>query len=44
MGRVAVAWFSWQLKNDPRAARMFSGADCPLCTDRTWHVSTKKID
>jgi dienelactone hydrolase len=44
MGRIAVAWFSWQLKNDARAARMFKGADCLLCTDPTWHVSKKKID
>jgi hypothetical protein len=44
MGRIAVAWFSWQLKNDLRAARMFKGADCLLCTDRTWHVSKKRID
>ena len=44
LGRIAVAWFSWQLKGDARAGQMFRGANCGLCTDRTWHVSKKKID
>lgn len=43
IGRIAVAWFSWQLKGDTRAARMFTGADCTLCTDATWHVQKKQI-
>lgn len=44
LGRIAVAWFAWQLKGDAQAARMFKGRDCTLCTDATWHVARKKID
>ena len=42
LGRIAVAWFAWQLKDDAQAARMFKGRDCTLCKDPTWHVSRKK--
>lgn len=41
---IAVAWFSWQLKGDKQAARMFEGAACTLCKEPTWHVARKKID
>lgn len=44
LGRIAVAWFAWQLKGDAQAAKMFKGADCTLCKDATWHVSRKKLD
>jgi dienelactone hydrolase len=44
IGRIAVAWFAWQLKSDTQAAKMFKGRDCTLCKDTTWHVSKKKID
>ena len=44
LGRIAVAWFAWQLKGDMQAAKMFKGADCALCKDRSWHVSRKKMD
>jgi dienelactone hydrolase len=44
LGRIAVAWFAWQLKGDALAAKMFKGRDCTLCKDTTWHVSKKKID
>jgi dienelactone hydrolase len=43
IGRIAVAWFSWQLKGDVRAGRMFVGADCTLCVEPTWHVAKKQI-
>lgn len=43
-GRVAVAWLRWQLKDDPGAARMFTGADCGLCTQADWHVQKKRIN
>ena len=44
LGRVATAWFAWQLKGDKQAGHMFEGADCTLCKESTWHVSRKKID
>jgi dienelactone hydrolase len=44
IGRIATAWFAWQLKGDGQAAKMFKGRDCTLCKDPTWHVSRKKID
>jgi len=44
LGKLADAWFSWQLRGDMKAAKVFKGADCSLCTDSTWHVSKKKID
>ena len=44
LGRIAVAWFAWQLKGDAQAAKMFKGRDCTLCKDASWHVSKKKID
>lgn len=41
--KVAVAWLNWQLRGDKEAARMFRGAGCGLCTDRSWTVAKKKI-
>ena len=43
-GKIAVAWLDWRLKGDQRAARMFKGADCTLCTAPSWHVTKSKID
>jgi dienelactone hydrolase len=43
-GKIAVAWLNWQLKGDARAARMFKGDDCMLCTAPSWHVTKSKID
>lgn len=40
---VAVAWLSWQLKGDKRAALMFRGADCGLCVNPKWVVKTKNL-
>ena len=44
LGAIAVAWLDWRLKGDQRAARMFKGADCTLCTAPSWHVTKSKID
>jgi hypothetical protein len=44
LGRVASAWFNWQLKGDQQAAAVFKGTACTLCTDPTWHVQKKQID
>jgi hypothetical protein len=43
-GAVGVAWLKWQLKGDPKAAKMFKGADCGLCADSRWEVHKKGID
>jgi hypothetical protein len=39
-----VAWLNWQLKGDKRAANMFSGTRCTLCTNAQWTVQKKLID
>ena len=41
--RVAVAMLNWQMKGDQAASKMFLGADCGLCQDSQWHVSTKNL-
>jgi hypothetical protein len=41
---AVVAWLDWQLRNDQKAAAMFVGKDCGLCTDPAWEVKKKKID
>jgi dienelactone hydrolase len=43
-GRIAVAWLDWQLKGDAKAARMFKGKACTLCTAPSWHVTKRGID
>ena len=43
-GKLAVAWLDWRLKGDARAAKMFKGRDCTLCTASTWHVFKQNID
>jgi hypothetical protein len=40
----ATAWFSWRLKGDSSAGRMFEGADCGLCTNTRWTVQKKLMD
>ena len=42
-GRVAVAWFDWQLKKDRKAGAMFAGKDCGLCTDKNWTIVRKQF-
>ena len=44
MGVIARNWLDWTTRGDQKAARMFKGAGCELCKDRTWHVMKKKID
>lgn len=44
IGRIAVAWFAWQLKGDRTAGRMFTGPGCGLCSEPTWHVTRKRLD
>ncbi len=44
LGRIAAAWYSWQLRGDREAGRMFSGPNCTLCREATWHVQRKKIN
>jgi dienelactone hydrolase len=44
LGKIAVAYLNWRLKGDKQAAKMFVGADCGLCQDKSWHVFKKKID
>jgi hypothetical protein len=41
---AVVAWLDWQLRNDAKAAAMFVGKDCGLCTDAAWEVRKKKIE
>jgi len=43
IGRIAANWYKWQLRGDKEAARMFSGADCILCREPTWHVQKKNL-
>jgi dienelactone hydrolase len=42
--KIAVAWLDWRLRGDSKAAKMFKGADCTLCTAPSWHVTKSKID
>lgn len=42
-GAAVSAWLKWQLKGDQRAAKMFTGAKCGLCSDPKWIVEKKKI-
>jgi dienelactone hydrolase len=44
LGRIASAWYAWQLRADRDAARMFVGPDCTLCREPTWHVQKKNVD
>jgi len=43
IGRIASDWYRWQLRGDKEAARTFSGADCILCREPTWHVQKKNM-
>jgi dienelactone hydrolase len=40
---VASNWLRWQLKGDKRAAAMFVGKDCSLCTNSTWETASKRL-
>jgi dienelactone hydrolase len=38
---VASSWLRWTLKGDDEAGKMFSGADCALCTNTNWEARSK---
>ncbi len=38
---VASNWLLWQFKNDKKAAAMFVGDQCELCTNSNWDVRAK---
>jgi hypothetical protein len=40
---VASNWLSWTLKGDKKAAKMFTGKNCSLCTNSNWDVKQKGI-
>jgi dienelactone hydrolase len=40
---VASNWVMWQFKGDKKAAKMFTGAKCELCTDSNWDVASKHL-
>ena len=42
-GVVAGAWLKWQLKEDKEGEKMFTGADCGLCTRKGWTYEKKKL-
>jgi dienelactone hydrolase len=43
-GAIARNWLEWTTRNDQKAAAMFTGTNCTLCRDKSWHVMKKKID
>lgn len=43
-GVAGVAWLDWRLKGDQKAAAMFTGPTCGLCSDPQWQVQKKRID
>jgi len=40
---VASDWLLFQFKGDKKAAKMFAGKDCELCTNSNWDVKSKDI-
>ncbi|SRR5579885_600422 len=40
---VASDWLLWTFKNDKKAAKMFAGKSCGLCTNPNWDVKSKGI-
>ncbi|HEX5045721.1 MAG TPA: hypothetical protein VFX89_01275 [Gammaproteobacteria bacterium] len=40
---VTVAWLDWQLKGDKKAANMFVGDKCGLCTNPKWETHSKNL-
>jgi predicted dienelactone hydrolase len=39
---ATAAWFSWRLKGDAEAAKLFDGAACGFCNAREWIVERKE--
>jgi len=40
---VASNWLLWQFKSDKKAAKMFVGKDCSLCTNSNWDTASKRL-
>jgi dienelactone hydrolase len=40
---VAANWVMWQFKGDKKAAAMFVGKNCSLCTNPNWDVQAKGL-
>jgi hypothetical protein len=40
---VASNWVMWQFKGDKKAAKMFVGKSCGLCTNPNWDVASKGL-
>jgi len=40
---VASNWTLWQFKGDKKAAKMFVGKNCELCTNSNWDAASKKL-
>ena len=40
---VASSWVRWQFKGDKKAAAMFVGKSCGLCTNSNWDVESKGV-
>jgi hypothetical protein len=40
---VAANWLRWTFKGDARAAAMFAGDRCGLCTNPNWDVRAKRL-
>jgi hypothetical protein len=41
--KVATAWYSWQLKGDKKAGKMFTGNPPQLASDTRWTVDKKNM-
>ena len=44
IARIAKDWYTWQLKGDQQASRMFIGENCLLCQEPGWHISKKNME
>lgn len=42
-GVTAVAWLKWQLNGDRKAASLFVGNSCGLCSDPLWETKSKNL-
>jgi dienelactone hydrolase len=40
---VASNWVRWQFKGDRKAAQMFMGDKCTLCTNPNWDAESKRL-
>lgn len=41
--QIARAWLGWWLKGDASGAAYFKGADCGLCANPAWTVTTRNL-